>query len=98
MTISALYFALKSRYDANLKFASVSIFLGGFIFMISDVTLSERRENDSIDSNTKNIMDYVVGITYWLGQMLIAEGGFKIASLKRIGQKVSEGEINTIVT
>ena len=38
--------------------------------------------NDSIDSNTKQIMGIVLGITYWLGQMLIAEGGFKIASIK----------------
>jgi len=42
MSISAFYFALKSRFDSNLKFASVAIFLGSLIFMMSDVTLSER--------------------------------------------------------
>lgn len=92
MSVTAFYFSLKSRYDANLKFASVAIFLGSFIFLISDVTLSERRENDSIDSNTKNIMGYVIGVTYWLAQLLIAEGGFKIASIRRIEevtQKIS---------
>lgn len=29
-------------------------------------------------------MGYVIGVTYWLAQLLIAEGGFKIASIKRI--------------
>lgn len=72
MSISAFYFSLKARYDSNLKFASVAIFLGGLIFMISDITLSEKQENNKIDKNTKNILGYVVGVTYWLGQLLIA--------------------------
>lgn len=42
MSISAFYFSLKSRFDSNLKFASVAIFFGSVIFMISDTTLSER--------------------------------------------------------
>ncbi len=41
MTVAAFYLSLKARYDHNLKFASVAIFLGGFIFMLSDVTMSE---------------------------------------------------------
>ncbi len=40
MSISAFYFSQKGRYDAQLKFSSVSIFLGSLLFMISDVTLA----------------------------------------------------------
>jgi uncharacterized membrane protein YhhN len=39
MSVSAFYFSQKARYDSDLKFASVAIFLGSFLFIVSDVTL-----------------------------------------------------------
>lgn len=48
---------------------------------MSDVTLSERQQNDSIDSNTKQIMSYIVGVTYWTAQFLITQGGLKISTV-----------------
>ncbi len=84
MSICAFYFSQKARYDANLKFASVAIFLGSLLFVASDVTLSQRIRNDKIDGNTKRIMSYVVASTYWLAQFLIAQGAMKISTLSSI--------------
>ena len=51
------------------------------MFMLSDVTLSQRMKNDSIDGNSKKIMSYVVGGTYWLAQFFIGQGGLKIGTV-----------------
>jgi uncharacterized membrane protein YhhN len=90
MSISALYFSQKARYDADLKFASVAIFLGSLLFVVSDVTLSERMRNEKIDSNTKKIMSYVIASTYWLAQFLIAQGAMQISTLSTIYVKKDE--------
>jgi hypothetical protein len=90
MSVSAFYFSQKARYDTTLKFASVAIFLGSLLFVISDVTLSERMRNEKIDSSTKKIMSYVVGSTYWLAQFLIAQGAMQISTVSTIYVKKDE--------
>ena len=81
MTVIAFLLMMKSRSDENMKFATLLIYFGSLLFYISDTTLSEQNKNSNIDGNSKNIMSYVVGATYWIGQFWIAQGTFKIAQI-----------------
>jgi hypothetical protein len=84
MSVSAFYFSQKARYDSNLKFASVAIFLGSFLFIVCDVNSSQRTHNNNIESNTKEIMSYIAGSSYWLAQFLIAQGGIQLSTVSTI--------------
>ena len=41
-------------------------------------------QNENIASNTKKIMSYIIGSTYWLAQFLIAQGGMQLSTVSTI--------------
>jgi uncharacterized membrane protein YhhN len=59
----------------------VTIFVGSFLFYISDSVLAQERFDKDFTGDLKTIGKYVVGITYWLGQFLIAQGVYKLSEV-----------------
>ncbi|NNM58532.1 MAG: hypothetical protein HKM04_01795 [Legionellales bacterium] len=58
------------------------IFIGTFFFYISDSVLAQRKFDKDLDYDIDQITYYVIAITYWAAQFLIAQGAFKLADIK----------------